>query len=58
MLGIEDPWVVAAFVLCIVSALFCLIWGILKWNQDDPEGEPENEIRQWAEEEDRVEEEL
>ena len=58
MLGIEDPWVVAAFVLCIVSALFCLVWGILKWNQDDPEDEPEEEIRQWAEEEDRVEEEL
>ena len=58
MLGIEDPWVITAYILCIISALFCLIWGAIKWNQDDPESEPEEEIRQWAEEEDRVEEEL
>ena len=57
MLGIEDPWVFTAYVLCIVSALFCLVWGILKWNQDDPD-EPEEEVRKWAEEEDRVEQEL
>ena len=58
MLGIQDPWVITAFILCIVSALFCLIWGILKWNQDDPDPEPESEIKQWAQEEDRVEKEL
>jgi len=58
MLGIEDPWVITAYTLCIISALFCLIWGAVKWNQDDPESEPEEKIRQWAEEEDRVEEEL
>ena len=58
MLGIEDPWVVTAFILCIISALLCLVWGIAKWNQDDSESESEEEIRQWAEEEDRVEEEL
>lgn len=58
MLGIEDPWVILAYVLCIISALFCLIWGIIKWNKEDPDQEPEEEIRQWAEEEDRVEEEL
>lgn len=58
MLGIEDPWVVAAYILCIASALACLAWGVAKWNQDDPDPEPEDEIRHWAEEEDRVEEEL
>ena len=58
MLGIEDPWVILAYVLCIISAMFCLIWGIVKWNKDDPDQEPEEEIRHWAEEEDRVEEEL
>jgi len=58
MLGIEDPWVVTAFILCIISALLCLVWGIVNWNKDDPESESEEEIRQWAEEEDRVEEEL
>jgi len=58
MLGIEDPWVVTAFILCITSALLCLVWGIIKWNQDDPDPESDEEIRLWAEEEDRVEEEL
>jgi hypothetical protein len=58
MLGIEDPWVITAYILCIISALLCLIWGAINWNQDDPESEPEEEIRKWAEEEDRVEEEL
>jgi hypothetical protein len=58
MLGIEDWWVVSAYLLCIISALFCLIWGIIKWNKEDPAGEPEEEIRHWAEEEERVEEEL
>jgi len=58
MLGIEDPWVVTAFILCMISALLCLVWGIVKWNLDDPEDESEEEIKQWAKEEDRVEEEL
>ena len=58
MFGIEDPWVALAYILCILSALLCLIWGGLKWNKDDSTLEPEEEIRQWAEEEDRVEEEL
>ena len=58
MFGIEDPWVALAYILCILSALLCLIWGGLKWNKDDSTPEPEDEIRHWAEEEDRVEEEL
>ena len=58
MLGIADGWVVLAYVLCIISAVLCLVWGIIKWNVDDPIPEPDEEIRHWAEEEDRVEEEL
>ena len=58
MLGIEDKWVSIAYILCIVSALLCLVWGIIKWNKDDPESESEEDVRKWAEEEDRVEEDL
>jgi len=58
MFGIEDPWVALAYILCILSALLCLVWGGIKWNKDDSTSEPKKEIRQWAEEEDRVEEEL
>ncbi len=57
MLGIEDPWVAAPYILCLLSALLCVVWGVLKWNQSEDD-EPEDEIRHWAEEENRVEEEL
>lgn len=57
MLGIEDPWVAIAYILCPLSALLCVVWGALKWNQGDNE-EPEEEIRHWAEQEDQVEDEL
>ncbi|MCF7849259.1 MAG: hypothetical protein K9M45_10435 [Kiritimatiellales bacterium] len=58
MLGIEDPWVVAPYLLCIASTLLCLAWGILKWNKEDPETEMDKQIQHWAEEENQVESEL
>ena len=58
MLGIEDPWVAMAYLLCIISAMLCVVWGIIKWNREDPDTEPDEEIRRWAEEEERVEKEL
>lgn len=58
MLGIEDPWVATAYILCPLSALLCLLWGILKWNKGDDDTEPAEEIKQWVEEEARVEDEL
>jgi len=58
MLGIEDPWVVAPYILCILSALLCVVWGIIKWNKDDLSTEPNEEIKHWVEEESRVTKEL
>jgi hypothetical protein len=58
MPGIADPWVSAAYILCIVSALLCVVWGIFTWNRERPDSEPEEEVRHWAQEEDRVEQEL
>ena len=57
MLGINDPWVAAPYILCLLSALLCVMWGVLKWNKGDNE-EPEEEIRHWAEQENQVEDEL
>ena len=34
MFGISDPWVWMTYVICIVSLIFCIIYGILKWNKD------------------------
>jgi hypothetical protein len=49
MLGIEDSWVVLAYVLCILSTIVCVLYGILNWNQGD---EPVlQEDVDWAQEE-------
>ncbi|SFM33460.1 symporter small accessory protein [Methanolobus profundi] len=34
MLGITDPQIWVAYVLCFVSAIGCVIYGILHWNDD------------------------
>lgn len=57
LLGIQDPWVWLAYLLCILSTLLCVIWGLVMRNREEPE-EPLEEVKQWAEEEDQVEEEL
>jgi len=57
--GIPDPWVAAAFLLCILSSLLCLVWGIVRWNREEPSvDEPPAEIMHWVEEEEKLEEEL
>lgn len=58
MLGLADPWVFIALLLCLLSVVLCLIWGAVYWNRDIPDTEPDEEIRHWIEEEERVEEEL
>ncbi len=58
LLGIQDPWVWLAYLLCILSTILFVIWGAIKWNSDDSVQEPEEEVRHWAEEEEKVEEEL
>jgi len=54
VLGIDDPWIWGVYLLCILSALLCLIYGIINWNR---EGELEAvEIRETAAWEDSEEE--
>lgn len=49
MLGISDGWVFLAYILSILSAVICVIYGILTWNKGD---EPiKQEDVQWAKEE-------
>ena len=37
MLGIEDPWIWGVYILCIISALLCVIYGIINWNRGGEE---------------------
>lgn len=56
MLGISDGWISAAYVLCLLSSLFCVIYGAINWNRGD---EPlEADDTQWAHDEEEINEEL
>lgn len=53
MLGIESAGVWLAYLLCILSAILCVIVGLLGWNKAD---EPvELADIQWAQHQDQVE---
>lgn len=34
MLGLTDPGIIAAFLLSIGSALLCVVYGLINWNND------------------------
>lgn len=56
MLGIEDKFVVLAYVLCVASTLLCVTYGLIMRNQGDEEVGPEDV--KWMEEEKKAEEVL
>ena len=56
MLGIEDKGVATAYLLCILSAVLCVVYGAITWNKGGDETKPED--IEWAQEEKKVEEEL
>ncbi len=33
MLGIEDPYISAAYLLSLLVAAFCVVYGIKNWNE-------------------------
>ena len=57
MLGIEDKYVLLAYLLCIGSTLLCVIYGLLAWNRGGEETIGQEDIR-WAAEEEKVVEEI
>lgn len=56
MLGIEDKYVSAAYVLCIASAVLCVIYGLINWNRGGEDVSQED--IDWAAQEEKVEKEL
>jgi hypothetical protein len=46
MLGLEDPWIIAAYLGSVFSTLLCIVYGVLNWNKGG-----ENEAAEIAEEE-------
>lgn len=35
LLGFADGWVAAGYILCVASALLCVVYGVVHWNDDD-----------------------
>jgi len=35
ILGISDPWVLSGYLLVVLSALLCVIYGAINWNKGE-----------------------
>ena len=35
ILGIPDPWVLGGYIGIVLSALLCIVYGIINWNKGD-----------------------
>ena len=53
MFGMADPWIAAAYILCILSSLLCVVYGWMKWNSDGDTAAGD-ETAKWAKEEDKI----
>ena len=42
MLGIDDPMVWLAYILCLGSTLLCAVYGLANWNKGDDQIAPED----------------
>ena len=57
MLGLEDFWIWSAYLLCILSAILCLVYGAIMWNKGGEKSPTAQDI-EWAKEEDKIDSEL
>lgn len=58
MFGINDFPILLVYLLCILSALLCLVYGIINWNKGDPDANDITKTCNWEKEEIDVEEKL
>jgi len=59
MLGMGDAQILAVYVLCILSALLCIGYGIFKWNKDqDPSPQEVAKEIDWEKKELEIDEKL
>jgi len=57
MFGLGDFWVSLAIVLCVLSVVACVVYGIINWNKgSDNEIQQIDEEIEWQTEDDKLEE--
>ena len=49
MLGIEDPWILTAYLACLASTAICVVYGLINWNRGQEDVAPQDV--KWAHEE-------
>ena len=56
MWGIQDGWILLAYLLCIASAALCVVYGLVNWRRGDDSGEAAEATRdaEWAAEEKKL----
>ncbi len=42
MLGFEDKWIAICYILCPLTALLCVVYGVINWNKGDAVVEKED----------------
>ena len=58
VLGIDDPWIWGAYLLCILATLQCVVYGVMNWNKGGAkEKEEMAEELAWQKKEERMERE-
>ena len=51
--GLQDKWVVLVYLLCVASAVLCVVYGFFAWNKGDDRVKAEDV--KWVKEEEKVE---
>ncbi len=58
MLGLGDFSIFAAFVLCILSAIACVVYGTINWNKGDQSDQEKKLEEKWDKAEKEMAEKL
>lgn len=58
MLGLGDFSIFLAYILCVASAVLCVVYGIVNWNKgNEPEADIEKDTK-WETEDTKIKDEL
>jgi hypothetical protein len=59
MLGLQDVWIVMAYLSCIAAAALCVGYGLRNWNRgSEDEMQQVAEERMWQQSENEMDEKL
>jgi hypothetical protein len=58
VLGFNNFAIALVYILCILSALLCLVYGIINWNKGEPDIQDISKTADWKKEEIDVDEKI